>query len=181
MGEAIEIHLRDLGKPLIEAWNREFAGIESVRTSCGDIFSTKPGQVNVDDPIDVKADAIVSPANSFGFMDGGIDMVYTKRFGWGVQERNDHSIGWSTAFAKLWPQMLLGVAGIAVVGLTHPVALPYIFFLVAGGPALAVPLCVLTSWPRVGLALQRAGIGRLPEETEPPAALSRRAALMAAD
>lgn len=76
MGEAIEIHLRDLGKPLIEAWNREFAGIDSVRTSCGDIFSTKPGQVNVDDPIDVKADAIVSPANSFGFMDGGIDAVY---------------------------------------------------------------------------------------------------------
>ena len=28
------------------------------------------------------ADAIVSPANSFGFMDGGIDMVYSKRFGW---------------------------------------------------------------------------------------------------
>lgn len=87
MGEAIEIHLRDLGKPLIEAWNREFAGIESVRTSCGDIFSTKPGQVNVDDPIDVKADAIVSPANSSGFMDGGIDAVYTFQFGEGLQQR----------------------------------------------------------------------------------------------
>jgi membrane glycosyltransferase len=101
--------------------------------------------------------------------------------GWGVQERDDHSIGWMTAFAKLWPQMLLGVAGLAVIALTHPAALPYVFFLVAGGPALAVPLCVVTSWPSVGLALQRIGIGRLPEETEPPAALSRRAALAAAD
>ena len=77
--------------------------------------------------------------------------------------------------------MLLGVAGLAVVALTHPAALPYVFILVAGGPTLAVPLCVLTSWPSVGLALQRIGIGRLPEETEPPAALSRRAALAAAD
>ncbi|HLG45752.1 MAG TPA: glucans biosynthesis glucosyltransferase MdoH [Reyranella sp.] len=101
--------------------------------------------------------------------------------GWGVQERDDHSIGWSTACAKLWPQMLLGMAGLAVVALTHPAGLPYVFLLVAGGPALAVPLCVVTSWPRVGLALRRAGIGRLPEETEPPAALSRRAALAAAD
>ncbi len=31
-------------------------------------------------------DALVSPANSFGFMDGGIDLVYTKRFGPQLQE-----------------------------------------------------------------------------------------------
>ena len=101
--------------------------------------------------------------------------------GWDLQERDDHSIGWSMAFARLWPQMLLGVAGLAVIALTHPAAVPYVFALVAGGPALAVPLCVVTSRPGVGLALQRIGIGRLPEETEPPPALSRRASLAAAD
>lgn len=85
--ETLVIHLRDLGKPLVDAWNREFAGIPSVHASCGDIFSTKTGQVAVDDPIDVKADAIVSPANSFGFMDGGIDAVYTYQFGDGLQQR----------------------------------------------------------------------------------------------
>jgi hypothetical protein len=37
MGEQIAIHLRDLGKPLVDAWNREFAGISSVRVSAGDI------------------------------------------------------------------------------------------------------------------------------------------------
>jgi O-acetyl-ADP-ribose deacetylase (regulator of RNase III) len=29
----------------------------------------------------------VSPANSFGFIDGGIDLAYSLRFGWSVQER----------------------------------------------------------------------------------------------
>jgi membrane glycosyltransferase len=101
--------------------------------------------------------------------------------GWGVQLRDDHSIGWATAFARLWPQTMLGGSGLAIVALTHPAALPWVFILVAGGPALAVPLCVITSRPSVGLALQRIGIGRLPEETEPPAALSRRAALAVAD
>ncbi len=85
--ETLVIHLRDLGKPLVDAWNREFAGIPSVHVSCGDIFSTKSGPIAGDDPIDVKADAIVSPANSFGFMDGGIDAVYTYQFGAGLQQR----------------------------------------------------------------------------------------------
>lgn len=87
MSSAIKIHLRDLGGPLVEAWNREFAGVDSVTTSCGDIFSTEPGAVEPGSPIDVKADAIVSPANSFGFMDGGIDAVYTYQFGTKLQER----------------------------------------------------------------------------------------------
>lgn len=87
VNEALVIHLRDLGKPLVDAWNREFEGVPSVHVSCGDIFSTKTGQVAVDDPIDIKADAIISPANSFGFMDGGIDAVYTYQFGDGLQQR----------------------------------------------------------------------------------------------
>lgn len=34
-----------------------------------------------DDILEGRADAIVSPANSFGFMDGGIDAAYTAFFG----------------------------------------------------------------------------------------------------
>ncbi|HEY1552606.1 MAG TPA: macro domain-containing protein [Kofleriaceae bacterium] len=83
----IELHLRDLGEPLAHAWRREFAGVASVTISSGDIFSTKSGAIGADDPIDVKADAIVSPANSFGFMDGGIDAVYTYQFGPQLQKR----------------------------------------------------------------------------------------------
>jgi membrane glycosyltransferase len=108
-------------------------------------------------------------------------LAFGKVIGWGTQVRDGHAISWSTALAKLWPQTLLGAAGLLAVALSHPAALPCVFILIAGGPALAVPLCVVTSWPGVGLALQRIGIGRLPEETEPPAALSRRSAFAAAD
>ena len=40
----------------------------------------------------VECDAIVSPANSFGFMDGGLDLLLSERFGWGVQERLQRQI-----------------------------------------------------------------------------------------
>jgi membrane glycosyltransferase len=110
-----------------------------------------------------------------------IGMPFGKVIGWGVQLRDDHAISWSTAFARLWPQTLLGAGGLLALALSHPRALPWVFVLIAGGLLLAVPLCVVTSWPRVGLALQRIGIGRLPEETDPPAALNRRAAFAAAD
>ena len=43
-------------------------------------------------------------------------------------------------------------------------AIPYAL-LIAGGLALAVPLCVVTANRAVGAALLRMGIGRLPEET----------------
>jgi membrane glycosyltransferase len=108
-------------------------------------------------------------------------LPFGKVIGWGAQLRDDHAISWSTAFAKLWPQTLLGAGGLLAVALSHPMVLPLVFVLIAGGPLLAVPLCVVTSWLSVGLALQRIGIGCLPEETEPPAALSRRAAFAAAD
>ncbi len=37
--------------------------------------------------LELKCDAIVSPANSFGFMDGGLDWAITKKFGWCVQKK----------------------------------------------------------------------------------------------
>jgi O-acetyl-ADP-ribose deacetylase (regulator of RNase III) len=105
VGDTIEVHLRDLGKPLVDAWNREFDGIASVRTSCGDIFSSKRGPIAAGDPIDVKADAIVSPANSFGFMDGGIDAVYTFQFGEALQRRLQHVIA-----SELGGELVVGMA-----------------------------------------------------------------------
>jgi len=71
----VKVHLRDRKAELVEAWQRSFHGCDAVSASCGDIFDG------------TEADAIVSPANSFGYMDGGIDLVYSRRFGWDVQER----------------------------------------------------------------------------------------------
>ncbi|KAM7426309.1 hypothetical protein ABFA07_010600 [Porites harrisoni] len=70
-------HLRDINQAMTNAWEKEFAPYSNtVKVSCGDIFKGAPA-----------VDAIVSPANSFGFMDGGIDMVYINHFGWQMQHR----------------------------------------------------------------------------------------------
>ncbi len=65
----LSIHLRDIAPDVVAAWEDSFSGLSSVKISCGDIFQHA-------------ANAIVSPANSFGFMDGGIDLVYSRFFGW---------------------------------------------------------------------------------------------------
>jgi O-acetyl-ADP-ribose deacetylase (regulator of RNase III) len=72
--EPIVFQLRDIEEEVVRTWTMHFEGIENVSISSGDIFA-------------LKADAIVSPANSFGYMDGGIDLVYLKRFGWELQTR----------------------------------------------------------------------------------------------
>jgi membrane glycosyltransferase len=86
--------------------------------------------------------------------------------GWGGQTRDDHAVPLSLAVARLWPQTALGWACIAALAVWAPVAIPSAL-LIAGGLALAVPLCVVTANRAVGAALVRAGIGRLPEETTP--------------
>src|SRR5690242_11523848 len=71
---ALSFSLRDRNPAVVSAWRQRFAGCADVAVSEGDIFAEP-------------ADAIVSPANSFGFMDGGIDLVYSRRFGWALEER----------------------------------------------------------------------------------------------
>lgn len=73
----MKIYLTDHNPDLVDAWKAE--NIPNAVCTCGDIFSTP-------------AEAIVSPANSFGFMDGGIDAVYTKRFGPSLQQRIQQQI-----------------------------------------------------------------------------------------
>jgi len=53
---------------LFDAWRVAFEGDEDVSVVHGDI-------------LEQTADAVVSPANSFGWMDGGIDLLYRNRFG----------------------------------------------------------------------------------------------------
>lgn len=71
----MKIYLRDINPGMTEAWSKWFDGIQDVEISTGDIFAGP------------KADAIISPANSFGFMDGGIDLAYSIKFGWDLQKR----------------------------------------------------------------------------------------------
>lgn len=70
----VQLILRDRQAGVVAAWTKAFEGVVGVRCTVGDIFAED-------------ADAVVSPANSFGFMDGGIDLAYSERFGWGLQAR----------------------------------------------------------------------------------------------
>jgi len=79
MADEKNIVLVDKNPLLIEAWNNVFDDLDFVKVYEGSIF-------------DVDCDAVVSPANSFGFMDGGIDYQYSQHFGWDVQEEVQHKI-----------------------------------------------------------------------------------------
>ncbi len=64
----MKLFLVDVDPLLVEAWAAAFAGISEVHVLEADILK-------------VAGNTIVSPANSYGFMDGGIDRQYTDFFG----------------------------------------------------------------------------------------------------
>ena len=70
----MKIILTAVENSLAKAW-KEF---------CGDLDFVTIHQGSI---LDVECDAVVSPANSFGFMDGGIDAVYMSYFGSDIQMR----------------------------------------------------------------------------------------------
>lgn len=63
-----KVYLRDTNEVLVTYWKKYFKAFPEVEVSQGNIF-------------DMKATAIVSPANSFGNMTGGIDLLYLDKFG----------------------------------------------------------------------------------------------------
>ena len=69
----MKIILTAVENSLARAW-KEF---------CGDLDFVEIHQGSI---IDVECDAVVSPANSFGFMDGGIDAIYMSYFGYEIQQ-----------------------------------------------------------------------------------------------
>jgi len=70
----MKIQLIDRKIALVEAFRDAFEDCEDVEVLLGSIF-------------DIKTDCIVSPANSFGFMDGSLDLAISETLGWGIQER----------------------------------------------------------------------------------------------
>lgn len=108
------IFLRDINKELCEAWKAEEIPMASVY--CGDIFHSP-------------SESIVSPANSFGFMDGGIDGVYTKHFGDKVQRRVQLAIKSVTLNAELLVGQAIWVA-------TDDLEFPYLI----SAPTMRVPM-----------------------------------------
>jgi membrane glycosyltransferase len=113
---------------------------------------------------------LLVPVLWFGHTIFLIGLPFGCGIGWIGQTRDDHSVPLFPAFRTLWPHTLAGIVVLAALAATRPVAIPYEAFL-AAGLALSIPFCIVTAWPRVGAFCVRIGIGRLPEEIAPPAAL----------
>jgi O-acetyl-ADP-ribose deacetylase (regulator of RNase III) len=67
LAASFDVILCDVLPDLVRAWQRAFAAYPEVEVQRGDL-------------LEVEADAYVSPANSYGIMDGGIDAVLSTRF-----------------------------------------------------------------------------------------------------
>src|SRR5712692_8004571 len=122
----LRIILASIESPLADAWDR----------FCGDVpFVT----VHRGSILDVATDAVVSPANSYGFMDGGIDALYMSHFGDEIQTRVRRQI-----YDQHAGKLLVGVADIVETG-HHTIP-----FLIAA-PTMRVPM-VLRDSPNAYLA-----------------------------
>lgn len=69
----LQIKLVYIEEELGNAWINDFA-------DCPNVTILK------DNILETECDAIVSPANSFGFMDGGLDLHISEKFGWHLQD-----------------------------------------------------------------------------------------------
>ena len=70
----MQVVLCALDDELERAFREAFGDVAAVTVHRGSILQ-------------VQADAIVSPANSFGYMDGGLDLVLSQHFGWSLESR----------------------------------------------------------------------------------------------
>jgi len=112
---AMKIILSAVEPSLSEAW----------KTFCGHLENVTLHQGSI---LDLAVGAVVSPANSFGFMDGGIDLLYSHAFGWHVRDRHQKLIrDWHHS------EFLVGTAEIVETG--HP-RIPYLI----AAPTMRVPM-----------------------------------------
>ena len=111
----MKIVLAAVETPLAHAWKR----------FCGDLDCVSVHEGSI---LDLSVDAVVSPANSFGFMDGGIDALYSHHFGWHVQSRLQALIR-----AAHHGELIVGTAEIVE---TDNFAIPYLI----AAPTMRVPM-----------------------------------------
>ena len=116
----MKIILTAVEATLVAAWERFCGDLDCVTIHRGSI-------------LDIACDAIVSPANSFGFMDGGIDALYLERFGAELQVRVRAMIS-----ERHHGELLVGAADIAETG---DATIPYLI----AAPTMRVPMILQDS------------------------------------
>ena len=75
----MQVHLIDRDRALVRAWRDVFRDRDDVTVHEDDYFAHPAG-------------AMVSPANSFGIMDGGLDLAIRNELGFAVQQRVQRAI-----------------------------------------------------------------------------------------
>ncbi len=110
----------DINANLIESLHKYFKQDPNIKIVHGSIF-------------DVDCDAILSPANSYGFMDGGLDLRISQFFGWHVQENLQEIIK-----EKHHGELLVGCAEIVE---TDHDKIPYVI----SAPTMRVPMILKDS------------------------------------
>ena len=113
----MNIVLADIEGNLINAWNDIASNNSNITTYQGSIF-------------EVECDALVSPANSFGFMDGSLDFEISEFFGWHVQNRLQEAIK-----SKHNSELLVGQVEIVP---TDHTSIPYVI----SAPTMRIPMDV---------------------------------------
>ncbi len=124
----MQLRLIDLNTKLVEAWNKVFQDVPQVKIIEGSIF-------------DYPSDAIVSPANSYGFMNGGIDFAISKNLGWHLEKKLQKIIR-----EKYFGELLVGQAEIIETGHTD---FPYLI----SAPTMRTPMTITRS-PNPYLAMR---------------------------
>ncbi len=117
---AVRLVLTAVDEALATAWERFCGDAEGVTVHQGSI-------------LDVECEAVVSPANSFGFMDGGIDALYLAHFGPELQLRVRRAI-WERHHGEL----LVGAADVIETG---DAQIPYLIAV----PTMRVPMVLRES------------------------------------
>ncbi len=124
----MQIYLTDTNQEVTDAWAKVFAGIEAVTIRHTSIF-------------DHPCDALVSPANSFGYMNGGIDFAISKNLGWHIEKRLQKAIR-----EKYFGELLVGQAEIVE---TDQVSFPYLI----AAPTMRTPMTIFRG-PNIYLCMK---------------------------
>lgn len=90
-------------------------------------------EAHVGNILDFKADAIVAAGNSFGFMDGGLDLLYRDRFGMEIEKSVQEAIA-----IRHQGELLVGMADAF---LTNDESFPIMIY----APTMRVPLNIRQS------------------------------------
>ena len=122
------LKLIDTNSKITDAWEAVFENVTGIEVHNDSIFNHS-------------ADAIVSPANSYGYMNGGIDFAISKHLGWHIEKKLQEVIR-----KKYYGELLVGQAEIVT---TESKLFPYLI----SAPTMRHPMTI-TRTPNVYLAMR---------------------------